>query len=185
MRKITALLSVALLIGCKDPKASVELKGQLDVPAPPRYQIIINTNYNNKEFQNPIAFLLDTQQGRIWYYKLYEPLHDSPAAWVPSWIVEPPDESLITTFGVSKEAWDNDRKLQEGSDRYKKEMARMEELSELFKLEERQIEEEEVERLRQKKKQWLKEKLKETQSEAESPVTITVTPAPTATPIYR
>jgi hypothetical protein len=71
MRKLTALLAVVLLVGCKNPTVSVELKGQPAVTAPPRYQIIINTQ--EWTGANAEAFLLDTQRGRVWAYnRFYE-----------------------------------------------------------------------------------------------------------------
>jgi len=69
MRKLTALLAVVLLVGCKNPTVSVELKGQPAVPAPPRYQIIINTQ--EWTGANAEAFLLDTQRGRVWAYNRF------------------------------------------------------------------------------------------------------------------
>jgi hypothetical protein len=72
MRKLTALLVLVLAIGCNDPKVSVELKGQTAIPAPPRYQIVINTHKNDGG--NTEAFLLDTERGRVW---MYRPLDES------------------------------------------------------------------------------------------------------------
>jgi hypothetical protein len=71
MRKLTASLVLVLVVGCNDPKVSVELTGQTAIPAPPRYQIIINT----QEFTgaNAEAFLLDTQRGRVWAYNRWVP----------------------------------------------------------------------------------------------------------------
>jgi hypothetical protein len=69
MRKLAALLVLVLTVGCNDPKVSVELKGQTAIPAPPRYQIIINTH--ERTGANAEAFLLDTQRGRVWAYGPY------------------------------------------------------------------------------------------------------------------
>ena len=63
MRKIAALLALVLLVGCGDPKVSVELKGQPAAAAPPRYQVVSTTHGLAQ------TFLLDTQRGRVWRYE--------------------------------------------------------------------------------------------------------------------
>lgn len=68
MRKLTALLVLGFVAGCNEPKVSVELKGQPAIPALPRYQIVINTHETRLGTNTP-AFLLDTQEGRVWRYE--------------------------------------------------------------------------------------------------------------------
>ena len=160
MRKITALLSVALLIGCKDPKASFELKGQLDVPAPPRYQIIINSQ--EWSGANAEAFLLDTQKGRVWGYTRFVPSIEMgkrpiEERFYPIRIIDDDGE-----LGFTTEQYDHFLKWVES-----KENAR------------------EQEKLDAQIEAKVRE-LDEIDKKADRiPITVTPAPSPTATPIYR
>ena len=57
MRKITALLSVALLIGCKEPLMLGTEKANPATEPSGRYQIVES---------RPDTFFIDTQRGRVW-----------------------------------------------------------------------------------------------------------------------
>lgn len=66
MRKIPALLAVVLLVGCKDSKVAVDLKGIPAASQSQRYQIVINSHPHDGS--NTQAFLIDTERGRVWEY---------------------------------------------------------------------------------------------------------------------
>ena len=66
MRKLTALLAVVLLVGCKDSKVSVDLQGVPPATRSQRYQIVINSH--PFDGNNTQAFLIDTERGRVWEY---------------------------------------------------------------------------------------------------------------------
>lgn len=70
MRKLTALLAVVLLVGCKDSKVSVDLQGVPPAMQTQRYQIVINPHHKDNPL-NPPAFLIDTEKGRVWEYNLF------------------------------------------------------------------------------------------------------------------
>ncbi len=97
IQKLVVLSAAILLFGCNDPKLSIELKGQPAVPAPPRYQIIINT----QEFTgaNAEAFLLDTQRGRVWGYNRFVP-PETMENFYPITIID--DEGVI---GMTSNDW--------------------------------------------------------------------------------
>lgn len=86
MRKLTALLVLVLVVGCNAPKVSVELKGQTAIPAPPRYQIVINTH--KYDGGNTEAFLLDTERGRVWMYRPFDELKQMVNHFYPIEIVD-------------------------------------------------------------------------------------------------
>lgn len=70
MRKLTALLAVVLLVGCKDSKVSVDLQGVPPATQTQRYQIVINPHHKG-DLLNPAAFLIDTEKGRVWEYNRF------------------------------------------------------------------------------------------------------------------
>lgn len=66
MRKITALLAVVAVVGCKDSKVAVDLQGIPPATQSQRYQIVINSH--PFDGNNTQAFLIDTERGRVWEY---------------------------------------------------------------------------------------------------------------------
>jgi hypothetical protein len=66
MRKITALLALVAVVGCKDSKVAVDLQGIPPATQSQRYQIVINPH--PFDGNNTQAFLIDTERGRIWEY---------------------------------------------------------------------------------------------------------------------
>lgn len=98
MRKITGLLAVVAIVGCNDPKVSVDLKGQPAMPAPPRYQIVINTHESTG--RNSEAFLLDTERGRVWKYNDFNISTGMGEHFYPLEIID--QEGLM---GMTPEKW--------------------------------------------------------------------------------
>jgi hypothetical protein len=113
MRKWLTRLLILLPVtvaGCDKPIITIDLKGQPNIPAqpaPPRFQIVINTHKH--DIDNgfpPQAFLLDTERGRVWGYEGFTPVNKMPSHFWPLEVVD--DEGQL---GMTKEVWNKLRNM--------------------------------------------------------------------------